>query len=316
MASSDSRQITRPRPSLSCGTCRRRKVRCGREQPACNNCVRTREVCAYENERLDQSGSSAKQKSGKKQNTSREPDQGQDIIASREAWTGTTKEPSSPAPAQQHRTDSMLEESGGSEISRDIAPYPTSPFLSVHGGGDRDSIISSDALPLNGHFSPFVKARSHQSNDTSAILLEWNTTVQAARNPTSSPRDSANYSNSATTPNSVHDRSTTARKHSHTPLQLLQPQKHDLSDSTTDNYGTCLPDIPSRSSKNSRVATFDNAADNFLFSGHLDAQNPSRTQYSQSTFWALLRGHVSLGIVDCPGIINSRHLMCILGVFV
>lgn len=42
------RQITRPRPSLSCVICRRRKVRCGREQPACSNCVRIQEACQYE----------------------------------------------------------------------------------------------------------------------------------------------------------------------------------------------------------------------------------------------------------------------------
>lgn len=41
------RQIKRPRLSLSCIVCRRRKVRCGREHPECANCVRMKENCVY-----------------------------------------------------------------------------------------------------------------------------------------------------------------------------------------------------------------------------------------------------------------------------
>jgi hypothetical protein len=41
------RPIKRPRLSLSCIVCRRRKVRCGREQPKCANCVRMKENCVY-----------------------------------------------------------------------------------------------------------------------------------------------------------------------------------------------------------------------------------------------------------------------------
>ena len=53
MPPSESRQITRPRTSLSCLICRRRKVRCGREQPACNNCVKMNEACEYEKDMPD-----------------------------------------------------------------------------------------------------------------------------------------------------------------------------------------------------------------------------------------------------------------------
>lgn len=44
---SSSRHISRPRPSLSCEACRRRKVRCGREQPKCQSCQKTNETCVY-----------------------------------------------------------------------------------------------------------------------------------------------------------------------------------------------------------------------------------------------------------------------------
>ncbi|KAJ5605719.1 hypothetical protein N7510_008500 [Penicillium lagena] len=43
----ESYPIKRPRLALSCIVCRRRKVRCGKEQPQCNNCVRMNEACVY-----------------------------------------------------------------------------------------------------------------------------------------------------------------------------------------------------------------------------------------------------------------------------
>jgi hypothetical protein len=43
-----SRHGTKFRPSLSCSICRRRKVRCGKEKPACSACVRMNEHCEYD----------------------------------------------------------------------------------------------------------------------------------------------------------------------------------------------------------------------------------------------------------------------------
>ena len=54
--------ITKPRPSLSCIVCRRRKVRCGREQPICSNCGRIQETCEYETDVRDRSTPQAKRK--------------------------------------------------------------------------------------------------------------------------------------------------------------------------------------------------------------------------------------------------------------
>ncbi|OQE40828.1 hypothetical protein PENCOP_c005G02910 [Penicillium coprophilum] len=47
MPLSKPRHIKKPRLSLSCIVCRRRKVRCGREQPECANCVRMKDNCVY-----------------------------------------------------------------------------------------------------------------------------------------------------------------------------------------------------------------------------------------------------------------------------
>lgn len=50
MPNTEPRVITRARPSLSCVTCRRRKVRCLKEQPACSNCVRMSDRCEYDDD--------------------------------------------------------------------------------------------------------------------------------------------------------------------------------------------------------------------------------------------------------------------------
>ena len=43
----EARQVKRPRLALNCVICRRRKVRCGKEQPQCRNCERLGETCVY-----------------------------------------------------------------------------------------------------------------------------------------------------------------------------------------------------------------------------------------------------------------------------
>jgi hypothetical protein len=48
MSALEVRQVKRPRLSLSCSVCRIRKVRCGREQPECTNCLRMNKKCVYE----------------------------------------------------------------------------------------------------------------------------------------------------------------------------------------------------------------------------------------------------------------------------
>lgn len=47
MSALEVRQVKRPRLSLSCSVCRSRKVRCGREQPECTNCLRMNKECVY-----------------------------------------------------------------------------------------------------------------------------------------------------------------------------------------------------------------------------------------------------------------------------
>lgn len=47
MPLSDERKTKRPRLALSCVECRRRKLKCDKAEPRCNNCLRSGEACVY-----------------------------------------------------------------------------------------------------------------------------------------------------------------------------------------------------------------------------------------------------------------------------
>lgn len=56
------RKIVRNRPSLSCLGCRRRKIKCEKQRPACANCVRLGDECVYESEADQREKAAAKKR--------------------------------------------------------------------------------------------------------------------------------------------------------------------------------------------------------------------------------------------------------------
>jgi len=56
------RKIVRNRPSLSCSACRRRKIKCEKQRPACANCVRLGDECVYESEAEHREKAAAKKR--------------------------------------------------------------------------------------------------------------------------------------------------------------------------------------------------------------------------------------------------------------
>ncbi|KAF2444307.1 hypothetical protein P171DRAFT_521659 [Karstenula rhodostoma CBS 690.94] len=56
------RKIVRNRPSLSCLACRRRKIKCEKQRPACANCVRLGDECVYESEAEQREKAAAKKR--------------------------------------------------------------------------------------------------------------------------------------------------------------------------------------------------------------------------------------------------------------
>lgn len=75
MPQADGQKIRRPRPSYNCIVCRRRKVRCGKEQPACSNCLRIGEDCRYDVPLPSKSAQQSRDRpmAGQSQSESRKP---------------------------------------------------------------------------------------------------------------------------------------------------------------------------------------------------------------------------------------------------
>jgi hypothetical protein len=76
------RHIRRNRASYSCQTCRRRKIKCDKEHPACGSCVRTQEPCVY----------------GKLEQTAEDPSEGQNYAGTKRRWTPVSNGTPSPDP--------------------------------------------------------------------------------------------------------------------------------------------------------------------------------------------------------------------------
>jgi hypothetical protein len=152
------RQIKKPRLSLSCIVCRRRKVRCGREQPECANCVRMKENCVYRAMVRDESTGRVRPVSPKdfrdsrESRDSRDSNVRQDLPWLQDAYPKPSRPPSH-SPSPQYPTVPSWEEAiqlpsyevpGSSTTTRDPSPLPSSfptlsplcrDYLSIRRGG-------------------------------------------------------------------------------------------------------------------------------------------------------------------------------------
>jgi hypothetical protein len=100
MSAPEPHYVKRPRLSLSCIVCRRRKVRCGREQPECTNCIRMNKTCIYKTMARDELTGRVRQLSPSSQERdATEPDPRNNDVDGRSAkllwsqWTGRDANP-------------------------------------------------------------------------------------------------------------------------------------------------------------------------------------------------------------------------------
>ncbi|KAJ5951547.1 Transcription factor [Penicillium vulpinum] len=116
------RQIKKPRLSLSCIVCRRRKVRCGREQPECANCVRMKEHCVYRAMVRDESTGRVRPISPQNKD-SRDADARPDL-----PWPDWGRDANAPYPDKPSRPPSRPQFSANASPSpHSQQPYPTVP---------------------------------------------------------------------------------------------------------------------------------------------------------------------------------------------
>lgn len=282
------RQISRPRPCLSCSTCRRRKVRCGRESPECYNCVRLREPCHYDPFQT-------------KQAAPHNPTQD----ASRNE-TPANAEKSSKGGQENSQGKSPARDDTWNEWPRNSLEIETSRAEVSEGSM---SITTAPADPVAARITPMKPKARHD--------------LRISYMP---PLDSTSKSRSAPLTPSIHSAASSTTNFGYSwDMDAIVNETRGFTRDLTSN----LEDLENAESRRKRqrqspilqigsdigadISTADFAS-SFHFQtglprpqsppafadetiaqpGYLAQRNQTRPQFVESTFWALIKGHVSV----------------------
>lgn len=265
MAPSESRPITRPRLSLSCVVCRRRKVRCGREQPACGNCVRINEACEYEADALDRFRSQARRPSTPNNSREEASTSRSDPAPSEDAWAKWTERNNIPEYSLQ---------TGREEASADRSQLPKI------GTAPHDTSTSASTSTSSPYYlgDSSTLGKSHVSPPTPAPSRGIPFTFAA--------RDASQSSSTAPVPKHQRLGSGALRKRSRSVVHST-PQR-ELS---KDDF--CLQDgyLPCSSTSMGNPAAEETDTPNV---GYLSVRSGGQVRYVGGAFWGLISGLVSL----------------------
>lgn len=269
---SESRHIQRSRPSLSCLTCRRRKVRCGREKSICHNCVRMDETCIYENDIPQLNGSHAKKRPAKN------PFKGG--VAQSKASRAYLEEDSAES------SDSLA------QIQGNMSSTP-SAFLGTAVGDAEGNEPAGSYLPLVDD-ATFVQDDSWEFHGTASTILPGETSGQREYgNMLSSALSGLNNPNGSPLirPNQYSPRS--QMRHQGT-IDSGQLRKHVATNTPAQAVSQCPFAEPCNISETENHGSKPEAAiDQIHSGGYLAVSSGGRIRYAGPTFWALIKGHVS-----------------------
>lgn len=287
---SESRPITRLRPSLSCLTCRRRKVRCGREQPACRNCVVMNVPCAYENQIRHLKDSRSKKKPAKSP-----PDWNSNQIKNagcpQETWTDLARRENSPFQSHAHAEGGSTDSSELiNYLTRDTSPASSlqmTPGVDVHEGQG----LMKPFLPFmrDGNLACDKNWEGHA--DLNALILR-DTAGQVEPTQNFNSALSAALSSSGPPATGADQPSFTAPQTGIGPLQAYSQRNFTAVDAPVSVSGQ--PPIFKSCAASERDMAPTEAGDESYNDGHLSLWGGGQTRYVESSFWALIKGHVSL----------------------
>lgn len=283
---------TRPRPSLSCVTCRRRKVRCTKEQPSCHSCVRTNTTCKYDKDVWKGSKTQAKQKqsAGKHRNTkSTQPSTNEDALPpdkERTQWTPTYDDTQarpnmavtgtyqkraserpldhgvSNSPATPDQNHSVRDYVNTTDVSSSIASEPYSSHVersNIYGGFSSDS--SWTVLSIEALAGSLNQQGNMQLLDPEDVVLHQSYLVQPNNSHTSTD-SSAQRTQSA---NDI------AQQDSSNAIKFTSKDPCRSNDVVSETAGQ-TPNLP----------------------GYLSIRSGARVRYIGSAFWAYVKGNVCL----------------------
>ena len=263
---SSSRHISRPRPSFSCESCRRRKVRCGREQPKCNACQRIGESCEYA------------------QNTVKDKSTGVQSIGitsdneiHQDNWKGS--------PTISGFND--LQVANGSEAA--LAPPSFCGDFSSNQGRQLDGLrkdSNGSSMPAT---NPPILSQNHAptwNDDRRSAQLLLASAARSFQQTTtsSSSRDSRDQSR-VPAPPPKHRQLTSEFGLQHRDPMEIESSDGEISAAPQTQTQAAQKDSPHHSS-------LDDGKDSGARAGYRDDDNRSRPRYVESAFWAFVSGQV------------------------
>ena len=275
--------ITRPRPSLSCVICRRRKVRCGREQPACSNCVRAQETCKYQSD-IQRSTPQPKRKLGLGSSRAEVVTARSSPRTTEDTWSEWVGQEDSPI---------HLNETG--YLSRPVTASDNFSTASSsnrsHGGRIQNSNpASSQTSPSRSSSSFLLRARPQDLGSKPTGIPTLDTPV----------REDPGHLNQIPTPSTIttiarelEQNSNVSRKRPRTSNGPQPPQ--ELTNSKEAASST-LVDNESRTRTSPDNADTEIRETNARNPGYLSVRSGSRVRHVSNAFWGLVIGHVSLRI--------------------
>lgn len=286
--------ITRPRSSLSCVICRRRKVRCGREQPACSNCVRVQETCEYE-------GDIQRPTPQSKRKLSRGPSRAE-VVTERpspriaeDTWSEWVGQEDSPI---------LFNEAGylsGPVTASDDFSTASSSFNQRHVGSIQSSNPTSSQTSSSRSSNPFLQqARPQILGSKPTGVPTWDT---------SSPEDPGRV-NQIPTPSTV--TTTTREREQDSDVSRKRPRTSNgpppLQELThsQEMVQSTLVNKESRTGTSPDEEYLERREFNARNPGYLSVRSGSRVRHVGNAFWGLVIGHVSL-CINMHRYIMFRH---------
>ena len=292
MPSTEGRHITRPRQSFSCLVCRRRKVRCGKQQPACSNCVRIRETCEYESDLQFQSKAAVhpQPKPTAAPSHANAPKAKASTQSTQEIWSTWTAQGGDVAMADHGEYcgdgSEMGDQSGQPPSNGDSSPTSSS---SLHDSSVQSSARASAQTFPSSNGDPLSVHPPHVANYQSENNLRWKSPVtegSGQMGQLSSPRALSKTAQHIPQPMAQD----VSRKR---PRSSNYPEQVGGSFDMTRAGPETLADGDGNAWAFMERSAFDNNRANTRITGHMSVRKGGQTRYVGPAFWAHLKGYVS-----------------------
>ncbi|KAL9598935.1 MAG: hypothetical protein Q9179_003736 [Wetmoreana sp. 5 TL-2023] len=285
------RNTARPRLSLNCFTCRRRKVRCTKERPACNSCLRTKDDCVYDENAWETARTQAKNKKNAWKPISKNRHDDREPTAHDEDWVDWTTKLSEFEPSRELVMSTMTEQEYSPESSLVNTGEPTPHPHRCLSEATQGSINTSD-IPTSITNDMLFSNMNNIYDDLSTPTTWVNThSVDLFETPDAFlPQTSMQIPGNTSSSDQRHLR---ALKRPHTPTEFPSQTVRSMDELPRANpERLVVPQRASPSLDDGQHASGTGIRDSPT-AGYVSARHEARVRHANPAFWAYVKGYES-----------------------